>query len=184
MENKEIWRDIKGYEGIYQASSLGRIRSLDRTITVHRGKSYKANIKGTILKPAVNGRGYLIVVLSGKTLTVHKIIAKTFLKENYKNLEINHKNEIKTDNRVENLEYVTRKENCNYGTRNLRHGLAIKGDNHPHAKPKKYYETFAVERHHFKQTCNNRNWNFNDFDEVFFGIKRGRIKKYFYFEKR
>ena len=105
----EIWKPIKGYEGLYEVSNFGRIKSLKRNIIL---KSYK------------DGRGYLCVRLykynSSIQYKVHRLVAEVFIDNpnNYK--EVNHKDENKTNNRVENLEWCDRKYNCNYGTRNER----------------------------------------------------------------
>ncbi len=114
---KEVWRDIPGYKGYYQASDLGRVRSLPRYGT-----------RGKVLKPVLTTNGYLRVGFNVKgkckKLLVHRIIAQTFI-DNPKNLpQVNHKNEHKTDNRVSNLEWLTAKENSNYGTGRARANLA------------------------------------------------------------
>ena len=116
----EIWKDKKDYEGLYQASNLGRVRSVDRWV---KGKSGSLRlIKGKILKPGTTKDGYLQVVLckngKEKTFRVHRLVAETFLL-NPENLpEVNHKDEDKTNNNVENLEFCDRTYNVNYGTRN------------------------------------------------------------------
>lgn len=102
----EEWKLINGYD--YSVSSLGRIRN---------------NRTGRILKGVPNTFGYLQVFLykngRSKRFTVHQLVASYFLLDQM-GKEINHINEDKLDNRVENLEYITHKENCNYGTRNSR----------------------------------------------------------------
>ena len=105
----EIWKDIPGYEGFYQASTLGRIK------TVGNGFTRKEKIRKLIKCK----KGYLRVLLCKNGVinqrTVHQLIAETFLDHKpcgYK-LVINHKNFIKNDNRVENLEVVTNRENTN-----------------------------------------------------------------------
>lgn len=110
MENIEIWKslDILGYPN-YEVSNWGRVKSLPRNTT-----------KEKILKQCKNKYGYLHLNLCNdgkvKLFTVHKLVALAFL-ENPLNLpQVNHKNEIKTDNRVENLEWVSPKENTNYGS--------------------------------------------------------------------
>ena len=107
IEN-EVWKDIEGYEGKYQVSNMGRVKSLN----------YKGCIgKERILKQVFNDYGYLKVCLSkdGKTkqIKVHRLVAQTFI-ENIENKPyIDHINTIRTDNRVENLRFVTRIENMN-----------------------------------------------------------------------
>lgn len=110
---REIWKDIKGYEGLYQISNLGVVRSLDR-ITPD-GK----HIKGRLLKPHSNGR-YIQYALCKdnkvKHLNAHRIVAEHFI-PNPDNLPcINHKDENGFNNCVENLEWCTQKYNVNYGT--------------------------------------------------------------------
>lgn len=109
--SKEIWQDIKNYEGLYQVSNMGRVKSL------------KWN-KERILKPIDSGRGYLKVVLCArgkqKTLIVHRLVCEAFHENPESKAQVNHINEDKTDNRACNLEWATARENCNYGTRNER----------------------------------------------------------------
>ena len=112
---EEEWKDIKNYEGLYQVSNWGRVKSLGN------GKNYKY---GRILKQSKNGRGYLFVSLckSGKkkNYTIHRLVAETFI-PNPDNLpQVNHKDENKNNNKVENLEWCTPSYNSNYGTRNKR----------------------------------------------------------------
>lgn len=116
---EEIWRDIPGYEGLYQASNLGRVRSLDRTeeFLNNNGKISTRHRKGIILKPVVAKNGYCVVSLCGKTYKVHRIIASIFV-DNSDNLpQVNHKDENKLNNRANNLEWCTGEYNYNYGTR-------------------------------------------------------------------
>ena len=112
----EEWKDIKGYEGRYQVSNMGRIKSLPRmTRTGYRN--------GVMLKPIKSSLGYMLVGLSRKLYKVHRLVAETFL-DNPQNLKyINHKDEDKTNNCVSNLEWCTCEYNNNYGTRNQRISL-------------------------------------------------------------
>ena len=117
----EEWRDIKGYEGYYQISNMGRVKSVERTVRCGRG--YRI-IPEKIKKGKDNGHGYLQVKLykecKVKQPLVHVLVATAFL-DNPDNLpEVNHKDEDKTNNCVENLEYCSKSYNINYGTRNKR----------------------------------------------------------------
>lgn len=114
----EIFKDIPGYEGFYQISDLGNVKSLERQI--YRKDNTIKPVKCRILKKGISPQGYNVVNLSknGKVAqkTVHQLVAITFLehKPNGFKLVINHKNFIRTDNSVENLEIVTTRYNVNY----------------------------------------------------------------------
>ena len=99
----EEWRDIPGYEGFYQASNLGRIKS-----TLFK--------KERILKTRKHPTGYELVNLKNKTYRVHYLIALTYIPNPQKYKEINHRDENKQNNKVENLEWCNRKYNCSYGS--------------------------------------------------------------------
>jgi hypothetical protein len=109
----EIWKDIPGYEGLYQASNLGRIKSLNHS-TVQKCKNNKRifhQYKGRILKGWVQNTGYLTVSLKNKKYSVHRIIALTFLqKEKGKNI-VNHIDGNKLNNNINNLEWCNYKHN-------------------------------------------------------------------------
>lgn len=120
---QEIWKPIEGYEGQYEASNTGYIKSIERDVMRKDGKKYHR--KERILKTWVDRGGYLQVSLydkkrKKKTCKVHRLIGLTFLRTVEGKGEINHIDEDKTNNAVWNLEWCTRKENINYGTRNQR----------------------------------------------------------------
>jgi hypothetical protein len=120
MENRTViilheeWRDIPGYPG-YQASSLGRVRSLDRKITMRHkyGGLCQSTRPGRVLSQRVNTHGYFYVDAGSpvKTCTVHKLIGLAFLGSRPDNLQVNHKDGDKLNNRPENIEYVTSTKN-------------------------------------------------------------------------
>ena len=127
-KNKEIWKDIKGYEGMYQVSNLGRVKSLGRIVTRKNGR--RLTIQERILKPKPTQNGYLQVKLcyssgKGKWFLVHRLVCEAFHKNPENKPEVNHINEDKLDNRACNLEWVTAKENCNHGTHNARVAKAL-----------------------------------------------------------
>ena len=122
MKNEE-WRDVVGYEGRYQISSMGRVKSLARTFIGKGGGEHL--VKERVLKPCDNGRGYLYIGLSDgtgehKRHYIHRLVGEAFLPRAEGKDAINHKDEDKTNNNVWNLEWVSHKENCNFGTRNER----------------------------------------------------------------
>ena len=121
-EEKEIWRNIEGFPG-YQVSSLGRVKSIQRKVKYKNGSIHTVNEK--IIKPGKDKNGYLIVGLSKenkrKNMKVHRLVAAAFVQnDSLFNTDINHINEIKTDNRSENLEWCEHIYNCNFGSRNER----------------------------------------------------------------
>ena len=120
LENKEICKDIKGYEGKYQVSNLGRVWSI-------KNQKY--------LKYWVNRCGYHLVGLMSKNgkqkhEQIHRLVALAFIENPNNYPQVNHKDENKGNNCVENLEWVTAKQNCNYGTRTERAVEKIRGENH------------------------------------------------------
>ena len=114
---KELWKDITGYEGLYQVSNTGKVRSINRTIIDSNGNKQKW--KSHIFIGKVNNSGYLTVCLrkcgKRKGFLIHRLVATAFI-ENPTNLPyVNHKDEDKLNNRVWNLEWCTPKYNANYG---------------------------------------------------------------------
>jgi hypothetical protein len=123
---KEEWKDIEGYYGYYQISNFGKIKSLPRVLK-NRIK------KETILKQNINNHGYVALALTiyskSKRFLVHRLIAEAFIPNPEKKDQVNHINGIKTDNRIENLEWNTSSENNNHAF-NIGLRIAKSGINH------------------------------------------------------
>lgn len=119
---KEIFKDVKGYEGLYQVSNLGRVKSM--------GSKFKRKEK--FLKPGKDESGYLLVILykSGvkETRRVHRIVAITFIPNPKNKKTVNHINGVKADNRADNLEWNTYSENHSHAYKTgLKNSLHCKG---------------------------------------------------------
>jgi hypothetical protein len=120
----EVWKDIPNYEGYYQVSNLGRVKSLQRKV-----KHSSGGIKITtekILKPSVGSNFYLHIILSKdnkKIYKIHQLVAMAFLNHtpNGHKLVVDHINNIRTDNRLENLQIITHRENS---VKNMKRGVS------------------------------------------------------------
>lgn len=116
FDMNEIWKPLTLYNG-YEVSNMGRVRSIDREYIDKKG--IKQTFKGRILTPIKQKNGYLNVLISqgGKfyKVSVHRLVAMAFIPNIKNKPQVNHKDEDKTNNRADNLEWCTSKENINYG---------------------------------------------------------------------
>lgn len=163
MDAKENWLDVVGYEGLYQVSNFGSVKSLPK----YNSKTEK------ILRQTINPRdGRVSVMLSKsptdhKRVSVHRLVALAFLENPNNYPEINHKDENPQNNRVENLEWCTRKYNMNYGTTPKRLNLK-------NMKPVEYCEKDHVVR--FASIRSAKKYGF-DGSGILRSIKQGKEYK-------
>ncbi len=153
---KEIWKAVSGFEGFYEVSNKGNVRSLDRTVT--RKDGVVVSFKGKRLLPRLNQDGYLQIQISKgdkiKTIRVHRLVADTFLPNPSSMPEVNHKDEDKTNNAVTNLEWCSHKYNSRYGTRGERiarkHGKSLSAYVPGEDMPAFKFESMVEAAKHFK----------------------------------
>ena len=117
----ELWRPVKGYEGFYEVSNLGRVRSVDRFVRNSHNGDYTVFKKSIIKKPTLDDGGYETITLNKEgrweTRLVHRLVAIAFLGDPEEGQEVNHKDENKRNNQVSNLEWCSKAYNVRYGTR-------------------------------------------------------------------
>lgn len=145
----EIWKDIPGYEGLYQISNMGRVMSLN----------YKRSGKPCLMNPSPDKYGYYHVTIKRKSYKVHRLIWTVFKGPVPPGLEINHKNEHKEDNRLENLNLLSHKGNCNWGTFGKRIGAKLMCS-HPSMKTILQYSKngeFVTEYHSISEAARQMN---------------------------
>jgi hypothetical protein len=135
---KEIWKDVVGYEDSYRISNLGKLMSIERIVIYSDKKTGKR--KSKILKTRVGKCGYEYTVLSvdriRKTQKIHRLVALTFIPNPNSKPSVNHINGIKHDNRVENLEWCTAKENTQHAYK-TKLNSGVKGEKSHLSKLKK-----------------------------------------------
>jgi hypothetical protein len=116
MNNEEIWKDIEGYEGYYQVSNMGRVKSLAREVICNNGIRI---LKEKIRKQHTNrhlGYNYVMLSKDNKQINyrVHRLVADAFIPNPYKKPQVNHIDKVKTNNKVYNLEWCTQEENMKH----------------------------------------------------------------------
>ena len=122
----EIWKPVVGYEGLYEVSNYGRIRSVDRVVFQQgRNQLYRGRIMATF----INNSGYEAIRLSKgnkkKGMLIHRIVAEAFLPNPNSHPYVNHKDETKTNNSADNLEWCSLEYNVNYGTSTRRRSIKM-----------------------------------------------------------
>lgn len=138
----EVWKDINQYEGFYQISNLGRVRSVERKVYAGNGKTRVAN--GKVLSPTDNGHGYLIVFLTkdGKRVNhyVHRLVAEAFVGDFKEHSVVNHIDYNTKNNKADNLEITTQLQNVRHSSHKMRHPRNYKvgrsGEKYIHASEK------------------------------------------------
>lgn len=170
---EEIWKDIKGYEGLYQVSNLGRVRSLEHYRKTDTGGYIQ---KGRILKQeTIKGQGYCQVKLSknGKTkrFRVHRLVLEAFVPNTMNKPYINHINAIRNDNRVDNLEWCTQSEN-------VKHSYNLGNSKSPAYWKNKGKEMYWLKKKWKKVIQYDKNMNFiNEFVSITEAQEKTSINK-------
>lgn len=134
-----MWKSIKGYEGIYEINEHGQIKSVSRVRSNGKnGRGYKTKEK--ILKERLNRDGYYVVSLCKNSKSnnkrIHRLIAIAFIPNPYNKLEVNHKNGVRSDYSIDNLEWVTREENIQHS---YDIGLRVSSNKAKHTRACKHY---------------------------------------------
>lgn len=129
----ETWRDLEGYEGMYQVSDQGRVKSLDRIIKIEKkGKKVEQRLMGKVLSPYDNRKGYLLIDLSknGKRQReyIHRLVAKAFINNPNELPQVNHLNNVRNNNFVNNLEWTSAQGNVDHMVKQDRHHSKLRPD--------------------------------------------------------
>lgn len=149
-----VRKAIKGYEGYYEVDQFGRVYSVDRVVSVNdNGRQYEKPLKSKQMKQSLHTKGYKIVSLTkdGKTksLFVHRVVAEAFISNENDLPMVNHKDEDKTNNFVENLEWCSASYNRTYGNAVEKHAKKLRGKKHTEEHKKKISDSV-------KRSCGER----------------------------
>ena len=174
---QEKWKPIEGFEG-YKISNQGRVKSLSRTIKKSNGSLYV--VKEKILKQSHNKQGYSMIILRKNSksngLSIHRLVAKTFLKGDVKK-QVNHKDGNKTNNLVDNLEWVTASENIQHS---YDMGLRCKGEKH-HMSKLSNTDVENIRKRYVRHSKNNNSYTlaseFNVSPRQICGIVKNETRK-------
>lgn len=157
----EHWLPVKGYEGMYEVSDTGRVRSLDRYVEYeHYGGVSISKKKGRELTAIVgksNPYAYVTLCKNGihKRIRLHRIVAEAFVPNPNNYPVVNHKDEKHTNNRADNLEWCTTLYNCNYGTKKQR-GIQTRKEKYPKGTENARIEKFRATMKDRKRACAER----------------------------
>lgn len=128
----EEWRAVVGFEGLYEVSDLGRVRSLDRVVeSPGSRRGYPKRLRGRLLRPQRHSGGYRQISICGQIRLIHALVMEAFEGPCPPSLEVCHGDGDKTNNRFENLRYDTREANCED---RRKHGFCIQGERNHRAK--------------------------------------------------
>ena len=170
----EVFKDILGYEGLYQVSNLGKVKSTERKAKHWRGGLL--TVKSRIMKPFTSKCGYLIVSISKNSIDnkflIHRLVSNAFIPNPYNKPQVNHINGIKTDNKVSNLEWATTSENSLHAFKN---NLKAKGQNRTQSKLTNK-EVLEIRHSNLRNIELSRLYNISK--SIISGIQKGRLWKH------
>lgn len=170
---EEIWKDIKGYEGLYQVSNKGNIKSLDRTTGIKKHGIHR--LKEKILKPIKCGKYYQIYLCKdnkAKSFYIHRLVGENFIDNIKCYTDINHKDGNTHNNNVENLEWCTRSYNIEHSYKVLKRKVNVNGLIEYREKHKRKVNQYDLDDNFIKQ------WNYIKEAENFLNIKSiGKISE-------
>lgn len=153
---KEEWRDIKGYEGLYQVSNLGRVKSLEREIG-HRYKGQTRTIPEKVMHLCDNGNGYKVVYLrkdrKKQVKYIHRLVAECFINKPIGKEYVNHKDYNTSNNSADNLEWCTQKENVLYSNQKMKHRKQV-----THSNTGEKYITFRKDKKVYRVIVNKKEY--------------------------